>query len=153
MSTAITEPAAASAPSTDLPARSRIGPRKLVASLWLFVILCYIYCDILGLMYPEDLRGYLDGNIGGIEVTQEFLLAAAVLMTIPLASVLISRVASHRFARWESVVAGSIMTVVQVSTLGFGTPPTLHYIYFSIIEATTTAAIVWIAVRRWKVDA
>ncbi len=132
-------------------AGSRIGPRKVVSSLWLFAILNYLYCDLLGLMYPEDLRGFLDGKVGGLVIDQQFLLNAAILMTVPMASVLISRIASHRFARIESIVAAVVMTLVQLATLFMGTA-TLHYMYFSVIEVATTIAIVWMAARRWKLD-
>ncbi len=130
----------------------RIGPRKVVSSLWLFVILNYLYCDLLGLMYPEDLQGFLDGKVGGLVIDQPFLLYAAILMTVPMASVLISRIAAHRFARIESIAAAVVMTLVQLATLVFGTPPTLHYLYFSVIEVATTIAIVWVAARTWKLD-
>ncbi len=129
-----------------------IGPRKVVSSLWLFAILNYLYCDLLGLMYPEDLQGFLDGKVGGLVIDQQFLLYAAILMTVPMASVLIARVATHRFARIESIVAAVLMTLVQLATLGFGTAPTLHYLYFSVIEVATTIAIVWVAGRSWKLD-
>ena len=131
---------------------SRIGPRKVVSSLWLFAILNYLYCDLLGLMYPEDLQGFLDGKVGGLVIDQPFLLYAAILMTVPMASVLISRIAAHRFARIESIAAAVVMTLVQLATLVFGTPPTLHYMYFSAIEVATTIAIVWVAARTWKLD-
>ena len=131
---------------------SRIGPRKVVSSLWLFAILNYLYCDLLGLMYPEDLQGFLDGNVGGLVIDQQFLLYAAILMTVPMASVLISRIAAHRFARIESIAAAVVMTLVQLATLVFGTPPKLHYMYFSAIEVATTIAIVWVAARTWKLD-
>ena len=131
---------------------SRIGPRKVVSSLWLFAILNYLYCDLLGLMYPEDLQGFLDGKVGGLVIDQQFLLYAAILMTVPMASVLISRIAAHRFARIESIAAAVVMTLVQLATLVFGTPPTLHYMYFSVIEVATTIAIVLVAARTWKFD-
>ena len=130
----------------------RIGPRTVVSSLWLFAILNYLYCDLLGLMYPEDLQGFLDGKVGGLVIDQPFLLYAAILMTVPMASVLISRIAAHRFARIESIAAAVVMTLVQLATLVFGTPPTLHYMYFSVIEVATTIAIVWVAARTWKLD-
>ncbi len=146
------DPRVAPARSASDTAR-RIGPRTVVSSLWIFVVLNYLYCDLLGLIYPPDLQAYLDGKIGGIEINQGFLLAAGVLMTIPMSAVLVSRIAPHRLARWWSIVAGAIMTVVQVGTLGIGSDVTLHYAYFSVIEVATTVAIVWLAARRWKNDA
>jgi hypothetical protein len=88
-----------------------------VSSLWLFVVLNYLYCDVLGLYWAEDLNALLSGSIGGVRMTQEFLLGASVLMTIPMASVLASRIAPHRVARWSSVGAGVVMTVTQAASL------------------------------------
>jgi len=107
---------------------------------------------MIGLMYPEDLQGFLDGKVGGLVIDQPFLLYSAILMTVPMASVLISRIAAHRFARIESIAAAVVMTLVQLATLVFGTAPTLHYMYFSVIEVATTIAIVWVAARTWKLD-
>lgn len=143
---------------TTTPARTtagtvhRIGPRTVVSSLWLFAILNYLYCDVLSLHEPAYLRGVIAGSVNGIEFTQAFLLAASVLMTIPMTAVLVSRIARHGLARWYSIVAGAVMTAVQIGTLLMGSN-TLHYIYFSIIEITTTAVITWYAATRWRVDA
>ena len=146
------------APSTHAPpapalAARRIGPRTVVSSLWLFAVLNYLYCDVLGLYWAEDLNALLSGEIGGLRITQGFLLSSAVLMTIPIGSVLASRIAPHRVARWSSVGAGVVMTVAQAASLGVGSAPTLHYVYFSIIEIATTATIVWYAAWRWRIDA
>lgn len=134
------------------PAR-RISPRTVVSSLWLFAILNYAYCDLLGLYWSEDLAALLGGELHGIQFTQGFLLGAAVLMTIPIGALLVSRIAPHRAARWSSLTAGVVMTVVQAASLTVGSAPTLHYIYFSIIEITTTATIAWYAATRWRRDA
>lgn len=37
-------------------------------------------------------------------------------------------------------------------TLFLGSTPTLHFVYFSIIEIATTAVITWYAATRWKGD-
>jgi hypothetical protein len=127
-------------------------PRQVVAALWLFVSLFYIYCDVVGLMYPPHLKEYLSGNLNGLVIDQPFLLSAMILMTIPLGSVLISRIAPYRFARWESIVAGAVMAAVQVGTFGLGSGPTLAYTYCSIIEVAGTVAITWVAARYWKLE-
>ena len=128
---------------------SRPSVRTVVASLWLFATLNYIYCDVLGTHDPEYLRALLTGTIGGVEMSQGFLLGASVLVSIPMASVLISRIAGHRFARISSIVAGAIMTTVQFATLFFGTTA-IYYAYFSVIEIATASLIVWFAATRWR---
>jgi Family of unknown function (DUF6326) len=134
------------------PRPRRVGQRQVVASLWLFAILNYLYCDVLSMHESAYLQGLLTGTVGGIEFTQAFLLLAGMLMTVPIGAVLISRIAPHLVARWVSVAAGVFMTVVQVGSLTVGSAPTPLYIYFSIIEISTTAFIAWYALTRWKVD-
>ncbi len=120
-------------------------------TLWIFVMFNYLYCDVISNMESTVLNGYLQGQVGNIQVTQVFMLNAAFLMEIPIAMVLLSRVLKYRANRWANIIAGTIMTLVQISTLfiGIGTEPTLHYIFYSIIEATCTAFIVWFA-WRWS---
>lgn len=133
-------------------ARRGVRPRTVVASLWLFVLLNYLYCDVLSLYHAEDLQELLTGTIGGVEMTQSFLLGAGVLMSIPMGMVLVSRIAPHAPARWASVIAAIAMTVVQAGSLTIGSDPTLHYMYFSAIEITTTVVIAWYAATRWRTD-
>ncbi|QHT57599.1 hypothetical protein GXP71_16970 [Cellulomonas sp. H30R-01] len=139
------------APTTSTVTDRRVPRRTVVASLWLFVLLCYLYCDVLTLFRAEDLRAVLSGEIGGVVMSDGFLLGASVLMTIPIGMVLVSRVAPHRVARWGTVVAASVMTVVQVGSLFVG-ETALHYAYFSAIEITTTVVLAWYAAARWRAD-
>lgn len=118
-------------------------------TLWIFVMFNYLYCDVISNMESSVLNGYLQGQVGNIQVNQVFMLNAAFLMEIPIAMILLSRVLKYRSNRWANIIAGSIMTIVQLSSFFFGTGPTLHYIFYSIIEATCTAVIVWFA-WRWR---
>ena len=116
--------------------------------LWIFALLNYIYCDLLGMFDPSILKELMTGTVGGLELTQGFLLGAAILMEIPIAMVLLSRLLKYSINRWANIIAGVIMTVVQILSLFVGTP-TMYYIFFSIIEIATTLAIVWLA-WSWK---
>jgi hypothetical protein len=143
---------AATEPTTTRNGFLRFGSRRVISALWLFAILNYLYCDVLGSLDPENIRAVVSGDTSGnVELTQSALLAAAVLMTIPMGSVLVSRIASFRLARWSSVVAGAVMALVQVATLFVGTL-TMYYAYFSAIEIATAATIVVIA-WRWRAEA
>ena len=123
--------------------------RRVVSALWLFAILCYFYCDVLGLYYAPDLAELLEGRAGAIELNQGFLLGGAVLMTIPIGMTLVSRIAPRPIARWATIAAGAIMTIVQVASLFVGVP-TLHYAYFSTLEIATTVFLVLYAGLRWR---
>jgi uncharacterized protein DUF6326 len=123
--------------------------KSTLSTLWLFATVNYLYCDVVSLMDPNLLKQYLAGNVGGMSVTPGFLLAAGILVEIPMAMILLSRTLGSRASRWANVGAGALMTVVQVATL-FAGKPALYYVFFSVIEIGTTAAIVWLA---WKLGA
>lgn len=118
-----------------------------LSTLWIFAILNYLYCDVVGLMDPELLQQYMTGNVGGIHLTRGFLLSAAILMEIPISMVFLSRILKYGANRWANIIAGGIMTGVQFSTLFFGSTPSSYYLFFSVIEITCTALIVLSA---WK---
>lgn len=122
--------------------------RKVFLSiLWLFALLNYLYCDVIALMDPELLKQFMAGNAGGITITGGFLLGASVLMEIPIAMILLSRILKYGANRWANIIAGTIMTVVQIASVSFGSSPTGYYIFFSIIEIASTLLIIWYA---WK---
>src|SRR4051812_3362524 len=125
------------------PAGITMDMRSKLSILWLFATLNYLYCDVAGLMDRELLTGYLAGNVHGLEISQGFLLGAGLLVEIPIAMVLLSRVLRYRVNRWANIAAGAVMTVVQLATLFLGGSPTMYYLFFSVIEISTTAFIVW----------
>ena len=143
---------AMTATETTSETSTRRDPRVVLSTLWVFAVLNYLYCDVLGLMHAPDLQGFLDGNVGGLEITTGFLLGAGVLMEIPIAMVLVARLAPHRVARPASIVAGVVMTLVQLASLGFGSDVTPHYLFFSVAEVSATVAIVRIA-WTWRSEA
>jgi hypothetical protein len=117
-----------------------------LSTLWLFATLNYLYCDVVTVMDPQKLKQFVAGTVGGMEITPGFLLGAGILVEIPIAMVLLSRVLKYKPNRWANIVAGIVMTVVQVLTL-LPSAPTMYYAFFSVIEIASTALIVWYA---WK---
>ncbi len=117
-----------------------------LSTLWITASLSYLYCDVISLMDPELLRQYLQGNVNGLAFTPGFLLGAAILISIPILMVLLSRVLNYRANRWTNITAATVMTAVQSATLFVGVPAP-YYLYLSIIEITCTVLIVGYA---WK---
>lgn len=125
--------------------------KSRLSTLWLFATLNYLYCDVVTLMDPALLKRFLAGNIGGVDISQGFLLGASVLVEIPMSMVLLSRVLGFRANRWANIVAGITMTAVQSLSLVARTPAP-YYAFFSVIEIAATAVIVWSAWRWATVD-
>ena len=110
--------------------------RVRLSTLWVFMLLNYLYCDVLGLFDPTTPKN----------MTQDALLAASLLMEIPIAMVILSRVLRYRPNRWANILAGAFMAVIQVATLFVGTLPS-YYAFFSVIEIASLLFIVWTAWR------
>jgi len=118
--------------------------KVLLSTIWIFAAFNYLYCDVVSLMDSELLKQYLTGKVNGMEFSQGFLLGAAILVEIPIAMVLLSRVLKYRVNRWANIIAGVIMTLVQAASL-FAGKPAMYYVFFSVLEITSTVLIVWFA--------
>jgi len=123
--------------------------RKVILStLWIFAMFNYAYCDILGLMDSSLLKQYLTGTVDGLELTESFLFMGAILMEIPIAMILLSRILNYQANRWANISAASIKTVAMIMTMFVGTP-SLYYLFFGTIEIATTIFIIYYA-WTWK---
>ena len=118
----------------------------LFSTLWIFLILNYLYCDVLNLMSAEMLNALLTGTVGGMEMDEPTLLAAGIIMEIPIAMVLISRLANYKFNRISNIIAGILKTIIMIGTLLMGWP-SLHYMFFATIEIATS---IFIAYHAWQ---
>ena len=133
--------------NTSATPTKKIDAKVLLSTLWIFLAVNYIYRDILSNMEAGTLQGYLAGNIGEITITQGFLLAGAIMMEIPFAMIVLSLVLKGAANRWANIIAGILMVIIEVGTMGIGTSPTMHYLFYSAIVIPCNLFIVGFA---WK---
>jgi uncharacterized membrane protein len=96
-------------------------------------------------------NGKSNASGGSIEFTPGTLLGVSVLMEVPMAMVILSRVLKYRANRWTNIVAGIAYTAVTliaqfILPISNGTATT-YYLFFGAIEILSTLLIVWYA---WK---
>ena len=97
--------------------------RFIYSSLWAFVCLNYLYCDLVGFMDKNMLVQYQSGAVNGMKITPQFLTLAAAYMQIPLANVFLPHVIKNdRTLQWVQIISGLITTLVQSATLFDGKP-------------------------------
>lgn len=119
--------------------------KERLSLLWNFALLNYLYADVLALFFI----------VGSQDPAPHFpvwvLLGSALLMEIPIAMILGSRVLPFRVNRLANIAAGGIETLVVVS-LQFVFPLTTgawreqmfpSYVFFGTIETITTSVIIW----------
>ena len=121
--------------------------RKLeLSTLWVFVVLNFVYADVVALF---DIVYNAKGNQSGIDFTPAALLGVSVLVEIPMAMVILSRVLPVRAGRWANLIAGVGYTAVTLVTQ-FIIPiangaTAIYYIFFGAIEIVATSLVVWLA--------
>jgi hypothetical protein len=114
-----------------------------LSTLWVVVMFNMIFADILSFMLPDFLEILETGYAGGVQITQEILLVFAILLEIPIAMIVLSRVLKYSVNRWANIIA-AVITILFV--IGGGST-SLHYIFFATIEVVCMSLIIWYA---WK---
>ena len=119
--------------------------KERLSVLWIFALLNYLYADVMALWALLGVPPADTPHLG-----PSALMAAAVLMEIPIAMIVASRVLPRRANRLSNIIAGSIVTLVNgfltfvPPLVGLGRPPALpEYLFFATIETVCTVAIVW----------
>lgn len=118
--------------------------RERLSMLWTFALLNYLYADVLALWAMAGSRTPFQPLPAWV------LMGSAVLMEIPIAMILASRLLPFRTNRLANIIAGGIVTLVNgVVTyvpplVGWGRPPALpEYLFFATIETVATSIIIW----------
>ncbi len=77
-------------------------------------------------------------------------MGSAVLMEIPIAMILFSRLLPFRANRLANIIAGCVLTLVNgfltyvPPLVGWGRPPAFaEYLFFATIETVCTSVIIW----------
>lgn len=121
--------------------------RSLLSVLWVFLSVNYIMCDVLSNMEATALQQMIRGQIAGMDLTQGFLLLAAISLEIPFVMIVLSRILPFKINKAFNIAASSMMILYQSGAFFLGTLPSLHYIFFSLIEIIGNAVILLITLK------
>lgn len=125
---------------------SKIDVKIKLSALWVTLMFCYTYADILGFYAPGNIEELISGEIAGIQMTQGMLFGSAILMVIPSVMIFLSLVLKAKANRLVNIITGIVYIVVLVGTFFTGRSPA-YYIFFASVKALLLILIVWNA---WK---
>ena len=123
-----------------------VDVKAKLSALWVALMFFYIYADILLFYRQGHVAGLLAGKAGGMEITQAFVLASALVMAIPSLMVFLSLALKATVNRWANIGVGIVYAAVLVATL-FAGKITADSLLYAVVEALLLALIVWHA---WK---
>ena len=131
--------------------------KERLSLLWTFALLNYLYADVLALFAIVGSRNPAHETP---HLPQWALMASAVLMEIPIAMIVASRLLPFRANRLSNIIAGAFLTVVNgfltfvPPLVGLGRPPAFaEYLFFATIETVCTSIIIWQAWTWSRADA
>ena len=129
---------------------AKMNTRILLALLWVFYIVNFMYCDTLLKLEPGTLEWIMSGYTadGTVKITAGFLLGTAIMFEIPFLMIVISGVLKYRANRWVNIIAAALFIVVQIGSLFLGVPSPM-YIFYSTIEIAALLLIAWKALK-WR---
>src|SRR5574339_455959 len=127
----------------------QVRDRKITLStLWVFVMFCIAYADIIGFIEPGTLQNIINGNTGFV-LTPALILVFSLFQAFPIAMILVSRWFRRDVNRWLNIVA-SVLTLLYV--LGGGNWKSVSYPIFAALEVSAMLGIIWL-VWNWRNDA
>ena len=117
---------------------AKIGTKAILSTLWIFVLLNIIFRDIHEIVTPE----FIEKTVNSVQPTEGLFLAAAIMLEIPIAMVLLSRILKYGINRWINIITGSLTILLTVIN---NTAPDLDDIFFATIEIAAALLIIWYA--------
>lgn len=116
-----------------------------LAALWMAFMLIYIYVDYFHLYMPSKIEDILKGKVFEFEITQGFILAAIVSMTIPTLMIFFSVALPAKANRLANVTVAIIYIPYMLFNLAGET--WLHMLFAAVVEVVLLCLIIYYA---WK---
>lgn len=121
---------------------AKMGVKAKLAALWASMMFCYVYGDLLSLYKPGIIEDIMAEElpIG----SPESLLAAAVMMAIPIMMIFLSVALPVKANRPVNILVGIGYTGVNLAAF---MEPDAYYVFLGAVEVLITLLIIWHA---WK---
>ena len=117
--------------------------KERLSLFWIFALLNYLYADVLALF------AFVGSPNTAPHLPPWALIGSAVLMEIPIAMIIASRLLPFRANRLTNIIAGTLLTLVNgfltfvPPLFGARTPALPEYLFFATIETVCTSVIIW----------
>lgn len=121
--------------------------RITLSALWTARMLTGFLGDVLRFLEPGLMNRLADGEIAGMQVSHGLLLVSAVIMTFPVAMVVLSLTLRYAVCRWANIVLA--VALFGFDAAGLPTYTSAYSIFLIIVGLAFNALTVWYA-WRWR---
>lgn len=120
-----------------------------ISALWIVVLFNMTFRDFHEFLRTGYIEELLAMTSNGAQVSEGLLLAAAIVLQIPIGMIFLTQILNANVSRWANVIGAIIMIVgIAVNNL----TPDLDDLFFYTIACAALFAIIWYA-WRWSADA
>ena len=89
-----------------------LSMKAKLSTLWIFFLFNIIFRDIHEFVEPGFMEEVLTGTVNGNPVTEHMLLLGGVMIEVPIAMVLLSRVLPYGANRWTNMIVAMLYGVL-----------------------------------------
>lgn len=126
----------------------KVNVKVKIASLWIVIMILYIYNDIFSMFTPGAVEEMMSGYMGPFPVTQFALFGGALLMAIPTAMIYLSLTLKANINRWVNIIVSACYILVMVvSVIG----EWAFYYFMGVLEIWANIVIIYLAIK-WPKD-
>jgi hypothetical protein len=119
----------------------KVNVKLKIAALWASFMFLYIYVDYFHLYMPGMVNDILQGKVFVFEITQGFLLAALVSVTIPTLMIFLSIALQAKVNRMTNIIVAAVFIPYTLFNL-VGETPWIQMIFGAAVEVVLLCLII-----------
>ena len=121
---------------------SALETKLRLSTLWIVMLLNMLFRDLHEFANPAFVEELLIMTTGGTPPSEGLLLAAGIVLQIPIAMIFLTQLLDINANRWANIVASALMLVAIISN---NLTPDLDDILFAAAECVALLLIIWYA--------
>lgn len=123
----------------------KVSAKLKLATLWASFMFLYIYVDYFSLYMPGKVEDILKGRVFVFDITQGFLLAALVSVTIPALMIFLSVALPAKVNRRVNIIIASVY--IPYTLFNLAGEAWMHMVFGAVVEVVLLCLIIRYA---WK---
>ena len=135
--------------SSTTDGTTKIDVRLKICALWIAMLFLFAYGDIFGMFQSGRIDEIRAGTVGGMHISQVFLLAVSVYIAIASVMVFLTLILPPRVNRWANIVLASLYIVSIVGSVVGET--WVYFRFLSIVECALLVLVIWYS-WRWRAE-